>query len=74
MGEADKRYSSVADSAGKKYASLAKLSLGQVYFAEGKNGAGRENAALLDGQPYGFRIQGSGRHRAGKDAGAHQAR
>src|SRR5262249_28176201 len=36
LGEADKRFSSVADNANKRYASLAKLSLGQLYFAEGK--------------------------------------
>jgi hypothetical protein len=32
----------VADSANKRYASLANLSLGQVYFAEGKNDQGEK--------------------------------
>jgi hypothetical protein len=51
LGEADKRFSSVADSAGKKYASLAKLSLGQLYFAEGKPGPGEQMLRSLMDNP-----------------------
>ena len=38
MDEAERRYRDIADSAPKVYASLAKLSLAQVYVAEGKTG------------------------------------
>ena len=49
LPEAEKRLSSVANSAGKKYASLAKLPLGQIYFAEGKNDLGEKTLrSLLD--------------------------
>ena len=51
LGEADKRFKSVADSAGKKYASLAKLSLGQLYFAEGKPGEGEKMLRSLMDNP-----------------------
>src|ERR1039457_5467440 len=54
LGEADKRFSSVADSAGKKYASLAKLSLGQLYFAEGKPGPGEQMLRSLMDNPTVF--------------------
>ncbi|MGA2738052.1 MAG: tetratricopeptide repeat protein [Bryobacteraceae bacterium] len=54
LGEADKRFSSVANSAGKQYASLAKLSLGQLYFAEGKPGAGKEMLRSLMDHPTVF--------------------
>jgi predicted negative regulator of RcsB-dependent stress response len=54
LPEADKRFSSVADSAGKKYASLAKLSLGQVYFAEGKPGPGKQTLRSLMDNPTVF--------------------
>jgi predicted negative regulator of RcsB-dependent stress response len=54
LGEADKRFSSVANSAGKKYASLAKLSLGQVYFAEGKPGPGKQMLRSLMDNPTVF--------------------
>jgi predicted negative regulator of RcsB-dependent stress response len=40
LSDAEKRFTSVAESADKKYSSLAKLSLGQVYFAEGKTDLG----------------------------------
>ncbi|PWT99774.1 MAG: hypothetical protein C5B51_26510 [Terriglobia bacterium] len=36
LGEAEKSFQEVAQKGDEKYASLAKLSLGQVYFAEGK--------------------------------------
>jgi len=42
LTEAEKRFQLVADSANKRYASLANLSLGQVYFAEGKNDQGEK--------------------------------
>jgi len=51
MAEAEKRYKSVADSAGERYASLAKLSLGQVYFAEGKNDLGEKTLRDLMAHP-----------------------
>jgi predicted Zn-dependent protease len=54
LGEADKRFSSVAASGGKKYSSLAKLSLGQLYFAEGKPGAGKEMLKSLMDHPTVF--------------------
>ena len=54
VGEADKRFSSVAGSAGKKYASLAKLSLGQLYFAEGKPDLGEKTLRSLMDNPTVF--------------------
>jgi predicted negative regulator of RcsB-dependent stress response len=54
LGDADKRFSSVADSAGKRYASLAKLSLGQIYFAEGKADAGEKMLRSLMDNPTVF--------------------
>ncbi len=42
LSDAEKRFQSVADSGNKQYASLAKLSLGQLYFAEGKNDLGEK--------------------------------
>jgi hypothetical protein len=51
LGEADKRFSSVADSAGKKYAALAKLSLGQLYFSEGKADLGEKTLRSLMDNP-----------------------
>ena len=51
LGEADKRFSSVANSAGKQYASLARLSLGQLYFAEGKPGLGKQMLQSLMDHP-----------------------
>ena len=54
LPEADKRFSSVANSAGKKYASLAKLALGQLYFAEGKPGAGEQMLRSLMNNPTVF--------------------
>ena len=54
LGEADKRFSSVADSAGKRYASLARFSLSQVYFAEGKPGPGEQMLRSLMDNPTVF--------------------
>jgi predicted Zn-dependent protease len=51
LGEADKRFSAVANSAGKQYASLAKLSLGQLYFSEGKPKPGEEMLRSLMEKP-----------------------
>ena len=51
LGEADKRFGAVAASASKKYAALAKLSLGQVYFAEGKPGEGEKMLRSLMDNP-----------------------
>jgi predicted negative regulator of RcsB-dependent stress response len=54
LGEADKRFSSVVNSAGKKYASLAKLSLGQLYFSENKAGDGEKMLRSLMDKPTVF--------------------
>jgi predicted negative regulator of RcsB-dependent stress response len=54
LGEAEKRFSSVADSAGKRYASLAKLALGQIYFAEGKPDQGEKTLRSLMDNPTAF--------------------
>ena len=54
LGEAEKRFASVADSGNKQYASLAKLSLGQVYFAEGKNDQGEKTLRSLMDHPTVF--------------------
>src|ERR1051326_5426695 len=54
LSDAEKRFTSVADSAGKKYAALAKLSLGQVYFAEGKADAGEKLLRSLIAKPTVF--------------------
>lgn len=42
LGEAEKSFQEVAQKGDEQYASLAKLSLSQVYFAEGKLDAGRK--------------------------------
>jgi predicted negative regulator of RcsB-dependent stress response len=54
LSEAEKRFLSVADSANKRYASLANLSLGQVYFAEGKNDQGEKLLRSLIANPTVF--------------------
>jgi predicted negative regulator of RcsB-dependent stress response len=54
LGEADKRLNSVANSAGKQYSSLAKLALGQLYFAEGKPALGKQMLQSLMEHPTVF--------------------
>ena len=54
LSDAEKRFSSVADSAGKKYSSLAKYSLGQIYFAEGKTDLGTKTLRYLMDNPTVF--------------------
>lgn len=54
LGEAEKRFFSVADNASRKYASLAKLSLGQIYFAEGKADLGEKTLRSLIDKPTVF--------------------
>ena len=54
LNEAEKRFRSVADSANKRYASLANLALGQVYFAEGKNDQGEKLLRSLIDHPTVF--------------------
>jgi predicted negative regulator of RcsB-dependent stress response len=54
LNEAEKRFQSVADSANKRYASLANLALGQVYFAEGKNDQGEKLLRSLIDHPTVF--------------------
>jgi len=51
MRVAERRFKSVADSAGEKYSSLAKFSLGQVYFAEGKDDLGEKTLRDLMAHP-----------------------
>ncbi|MFN7995581.1 MAG: tetratricopeptide repeat protein [Bryobacteraceae bacterium] len=49
LADAEKRFQSVADSGSKQYSSLAKLSLGQIYFSEGKTDQGEKlMRALMD--------------------------
>jgi predicted negative regulator of RcsB-dependent stress response len=52
--DAEKRFADVADSAGKRYASLAKLALGQIYFAEGKSDQGEKLLRSLIAEPTVF--------------------
>jgi predicted negative regulator of RcsB-dependent stress response len=54
LADAEKRFQSVADSANKRYASLANLSLAQVYFAEGKNDQGEKLLRSLMEHPTVF--------------------
>ena len=54
LADAEKRFHSVADSAGARYASLAKLSLGQIYFAEGKPDLGEKTFRDLIAHPTVF--------------------
>jgi len=54
LSDAEKRFSEVADSAGKRYASLAKLALGQLYFAEGKPDLGEKTLRALMANPTVF--------------------
>jgi len=54
LAEADKHFTTVADHANQKYASLAKLSLGQLYFAEGKNDQGEKILRSLIENPTVF--------------------
>jgi predicted negative regulator of RcsB-dependent stress response len=54
LSDAEKLFGSVADSAGKQYASLAKLSLGQVYFADGKADLGEKTLRSLMEKPTVF--------------------
>ena len=51
LSEAEKRFQHVAESANKRYASLANLALGQVYFAEGKTGQGEKLLRSLMDHP-----------------------
>ncbi len=74
LGDADKRFSSVAEIAGAKYASLAKLSLGQLYFAEGKPADGEKILRSLIDNPTVFVSKDQATYRPGQNARAHQAR
>ena len=51
LSEAEKRFSSVAENANAKYASLARFALGQVYFAEGKTDLGAKTLRELIDHP-----------------------
>jgi predicted negative regulator of RcsB-dependent stress response len=54
LGDAEKRFLSVADSGHKRYASLARLSLGQIYFGEGKADLGEKTLRALMDHPTAF--------------------
>jgi len=54
LGDADKRFSSVAENASAKYSSLAKLSLGQLYFSENKPADGEKTLRSLIDNPTVF--------------------
>jgi len=54
LSEAQKHFEVVADKANKQYSSLAKLSLGQIYFAEGKNDLGEKTLRSLMEHPTVF--------------------
>ena len=54
LSDAEKRFASVADSGNKRYGALAKLSLGQIYFAEGKPGLGEKTLRSLIDHPTVF--------------------
>lgn len=51
MSDAEKRFASVAGSGNQRYGPLAKLSLGQVYFAEGKPDLGEKTLRSLIDHP-----------------------
>ena len=52
--DAEKRYKAVADKAGKDYASLANLSLAQIYFADGRASQGEQLLRSLIAHPTMF--------------------
>jgi predicted negative regulator of RcsB-dependent stress response len=51
LADAEKRFEDVAHSGNQRYASLAKLSLGQVYFADGKPAEGEKTLRSLMDHP-----------------------
>jgi len=54
LTDAEKRFMSVANSGNRRYGALAKLSLGQVYFAEGKPAQGEKTLRELMDHPTVF--------------------
>jgi predicted negative regulator of RcsB-dependent stress response len=54
MAEAEKRYNVVIDSGDKQYAALAKLSLGEIYFATGRAAEGERLLRSLIDKPTVF--------------------
>ena len=54
LAEAEKLFSSVAEKGDAKYASLAKLSLAQIYFADGRDAQGEKTLRELMDNPTDF--------------------
>jgi predicted negative regulator of RcsB-dependent stress response len=54
LSEAEKRFKEVADSGKANYASLAKLSLSQIYFSDGRNAEGEKVLRSLIDNPTAF--------------------
>lgn len=54
LSEAEKRFKEVADSGKANYASLAKLSLAQIYFSDGRNAEGEKVLRSLIDSPTAF--------------------
>jgi predicted negative regulator of RcsB-dependent stress response len=54
LAEAEKLFKDVADRAGDKYSSLAKLALAQIYFADGRNDQGEAALKALINSPTPF--------------------
>ena len=73
LAEAEKLFKEVSDRAGDKYASLAKLALAQIYFADGRSDQG-EAVLKASSTSRPVRLQGTGDHPAGALHRAPQAR
>lgn len=54
LGEAEKHFNAVADSGNKRYASLARLALGQIYFGKGQADLGEKTLRSLIDHPTEF--------------------
>jgi len=54
LQDAEKHFAKVADSGDKRYASMAKLSLAQIYFGEGKADLGEKTLRSLMDHPTAF--------------------
>ena len=72
LAEAEKLYQEVAQKGDDKYASLAKFSLAQIYFADGRSDQGEKLLRDLIATPDRFRLRGSGHHLAGSLPGAEE--
>lgn len=54
MADAEKRFKEIADSGKKEYASLAKMSLAQIYFSDGRSAEGEKVLRALMDSPTTF--------------------